>query len=472
MDNHKLGVIVPYRNRGEHIIKFLNRTKLYLDRHKINHEIIIVNQDNAKQFNRGMLLNIGFKYAQKLNCDYVVFHDVDMLPYNVDYSYSDFPIHLATGFKDKESNNKLFDEYFGGVTLFPMDVFKKIDGYSNKYWDWGYEDTDLLHRCRKHNVKLETIKIKNTGSNCATLKFNGVDAYVKGKNIFNFNRDTTLFISFYPENLELDHTKDSDDFSLFSVPGYDTSISFNSFSRYNFCTFTNKNEPLYVNSPITTNYKTNISVTFDSQKKIISVYQDGLLRDDLTFKHILSYSNEDNFYLGVGNPNRHGDHRYFKGHIDSFASFNSCLDKNEILEISKNKYLGLTQNFGNYKSSGNLNTYYDAKFVKNYKLIDLSGNNNDGTIVNCEITELIVDEYKKIKIPHRRESIFECLPHEENGFSNNSWKKKATRWNQLRFHNEVCKNDNLIKNDGLSTLEFIEYGVTVDNNITHVNVGI
>ena len=198
----KLGVIVPYRNREEHLEKFKKRIKLYLNKHKIDYELIIVNQDNAKQFNRGMLLNIGFKYAEELNCDYVVFHDVDMLPQNVDYSYSEYPIHLATGFKSEEYNSKLFEEYFGGVTLFPMDDFKKVDGYSNKYWDWGYEDTDLLHRCRKHNIKLNTLKLKNVGPNCSALKFNGIDAYVKGKNTFDLNKDISFFVSFYPSELE------------------------------------------------------------------------------------------------------------------------------------------------------------------------------------------------------------------------------------------------------------------------------
>ena len=31
----------------------------------IDYEIIIVDQDSARQFNRGMLLNIGFKYAEQ-----------------------------------------------------------------------------------------------------------------------------------------------------------------------------------------------------------------------------------------------------------------------------------------------------------------------------------------------------------------------------------------------------------------------
>jgi TldD protein len=50
---------------------------------------------------------------------------------DVDYSYSEFPLHLATGFilDEGEKEREIFDEYFGGVTLFPIEAFEKIDGY-------------------------------------------------------------------------------------------------------------------------------------------------------------------------------------------------------------------------------------------------------------------------------------------------------------------------------------------------------
>ena len=99
---NKLGVIVPYRNRYEQLITFKESITKYLESKNINFELIIVEQDNAKLFNRGMLLNIGFKYARKSGCNYVVFHDVDMIPLAVDYSYSKTPIHLATGFLDNK----------------------------------------------------------------------------------------------------------------------------------------------------------------------------------------------------------------------------------------------------------------------------------------------------------------------------------------------------------------------------------
>ena len=84
----------------------------------------------------------------------------------------------------------------------------------------------------------------------------------------------------------------------------------------------------------------------------------------------------------------------------------------------------------------------------------------------------IKSNIKQIKIPWRRKSYFYSLSHEENGFFNNKWKDQSTRWNQLRFFNEVSKNDDLLLNDGLSDLQFIEYGIENEGNITTINVGI
>ena len=111
--NHKLGIIVPYRNRPYQLRTFLLHMIDYLSSKDITrYEIFVIDQDNAKQFNRGMLLNIGHTYAKKAKCDYIVFHDVDMLPVDVDYSYSDKPLHLATNFvldedeKERDVNKK------------------------------------------------------------------------------------------------------------------------------------------------------------------------------------------------------------------------------------------------------------------------------------------------------------------------------------------------------------------------------
>jgi hypothetical protein len=272
MSNHKLGIIVPYRDRYFDLIKFKNRITEYLSDSGINYYLIIVEQDDAKSFNRGKLLNIGTIYAKKLGCDYVVFHDLDMLPEEVDYSYSDIPLHLATNLiGTKDFKRIVFDQYFGGVTLFPIETFEEINGYSNNYWGWGYEDDDLFYRCDYYNIPLETKRITIDGGNTAALNFNGKNAYVKSKNIFDFNNKTTynpngkltIFVSFNPDELELNGDKKEDIMSIFTIPGYDCTITYNSYRRYTFQIFTDQKKFAFIHSDILPNFKTNLTVTID-----------------------------------------------------------------------------------------------------------------------------------------------------------------------------------------------------------------
>jgi N-terminal region of glycosyl transferase group 7/N-terminal domain of galactosyltransferase len=475
MDKHKLGIIVPYRDRERDLPIFIEHMTSYLDNKDIHYEIIIVGQDNGKQFNRGMLLNVGYIYAKKLKCTYMVFHDIDMLPIDVDYSFSETPLHMATDFilEQDEKKREVFEEYFGGVTMFSMEAFEKINGYSNKYWGWGYEDTDLLYRCKVNDIPLDTHKIKNIGKKGMALKFNGVTSYVKCNNTIDLNNNATFFVSFHPEKFILDHTKESDEFSVFSIPGWDFAICYNSFMRYNFCAFDTNHNPYFVNSEIKTNYKTNMVVVLDRNEKFMKVYQDGILIGQTgPFKKLYFYRKEPKFYLGAGKPGREKIPNLFKGTIDSFAYYDEILSDDEIFDISTNTERYLNEDFGKYKSKEFLKIYYDADFIEKYCLTDLTGNNNNGKIMNCEIVFQGYDEYTEVKIPHRRKSLFKSLKHDENGVLGNKWKDQATRWNQLRFHNEVFLNPKLIEEDGISNLEFIEHGKKHKGKILHVNVGI
>lgn len=466
MDRHRLGIIIPFRGRHQQLSELQTSLENKFSNREIDYRIIVVEQDDAKLFNRGFLLNIGFMLADKMGCDYVVFHDVDMLPVDVDYSYSEVPLHLATNFviDASEKPRELFEEYFGGVTLFPSETFKKINGYSNKYWGWGFEDTDLLLRCSEKNVELDIMKISNIGNNGQVLKFNGVDSYVECKNIIDLKSDLTISATFHPEKLRLNHLSDTDTFTVFSIPGWDFSISYNSFSRYNFCTFDSLSNVLYVNSKIKTNYRTNITVTIDRKINTIKVYQDGDLigiieKFDGLYKN---YNTKKNFYLGVGNPNREGDPNFFKGEINFFAYFDEVLTDDEVK--------GILIDTNDLPKS--LKLHYDSTEIENYKLKDLTDNGNDGEIVKCEITDVILDDVKEVKIPFRRKSLFKSLKHEENGFYKNKWKHQATRWNQLRFINEVSYDNELLENDGLSTTEFVLHGKQKTGRITHVKIGI
>jgi hypothetical protein len=470
----KLGVIVPYRDRYTQLISFKNSIVKYLNSKGIEFELIVVEQDNGTAFNRGKLLNIGFLEAEKLKCDYVVFHDVDMLPIDVDYSYTDVPLHLATNFiTDSKTKRVLFDEYFGGVTIFPTETFKRINGYSNEYWGWGFEDNDLLYRCKTFGIPLDKKEIPNMGGNTAALKFNGVNAYVKSKNVINVRRPLTLFVSFYPDETVLNHKKDEDIYTVLGIPGYDLVISYNSYKRYSFNIFDTDNKPLYINTDIKPSYKTNIVITLNPKTKHITMYQDGEFVKRIVYRTPpMNYIKEAYFYLGAASPERSGDEKWFKGIINSVAIFDDVLEEEEIREISTNKYFGLTQSFGEYKSPHNLKLYYDAKFIKEYKLIDLSGNDNSGEIVNCEIVGYSVDSTKLIDVPFRRNGTFRLLTHEENGYMDNSWKNKTTRYNQLRFENEVSKRYIDTMNDGLNNCEYKIHSKVKVKNQTHIVVGL
>jgi len=134
-----LSIIIPYRDRSDHLEVFIRETKGKINADR--YDIIVVNQDDDKPFNRAKLLNIGFDYM-KDKSDYFCFHDIDMIPINIDYSYPDKPYHLAVNVPQSTIS------YYGGVNIFNKTDFLKINGFSNEYWGWGGEDDDLLNRIR------------------------------------------------------------------------------------------------------------------------------------------------------------------------------------------------------------------------------------------------------------------------------------------------------------------------------------
>jgi predicted glycosyltransferase involved in capsule biosynthesis len=148
--SEKLAIIVPYRDREEHLKKFIPFIEScdFLD--GIDYEILIVEQEEGKPFNRGKLLNVGAIHSH--TSSYYCFHDVDMLPLISDYSYVLNPTHLA-GEAEQFGFKLPYQGYFGGVTLFDKHSFIKVNGYSNDYWGWGAEDDDVMFRCVAKEIK-------------------------------------------------------------------------------------------------------------------------------------------------------------------------------------------------------------------------------------------------------------------------------------------------------------------------------
>ena len=144
----RLAIIVPFRDRHEHLKKFIPYMSTYLTMQGHDFEILIVEQEHGKPFNRGKLCNVGYNSVQ---ADYYVFHDVDMLPITADYSACLSPTHLVASATQFEKGIP-YDTYFGGVTMFPNADFMQVNGFSNEFWGWGSEDDDLIRRCANEKL--------------------------------------------------------------------------------------------------------------------------------------------------------------------------------------------------------------------------------------------------------------------------------------------------------------------------------
>ena len=93
----RLAIVVPYRDRAEHLAKFVPHMLAYFERDKLDRQIAvtinIIEQKGDAPFNRGRLANCGFLLTKK-ESDYVCIHDVDYLPMWADYSWSQNPSRL------------------------------------------------------------------------------------------------------------------------------------------------------------------------------------------------------------------------------------------------------------------------------------------------------------------------------------------------------------------------------------------
>ncbi|XP_007116252.2 beta-1,4-galactosyltransferase 1 isoform X1 [Physeter macrocephalus] len=145
---HKVAIIIPFRNRQEHLKYWLYYLHPILQRQQLDYGIYVINQAGESMFNRAKLLNVGFKEALKdydYNC--FVFSDVDLIPMNDHNTYRCFsqPRHISVAM-DKFGFSLPYVQYFGGVSALSKQQFLTINGFPNNYWGWGGEDDDIFNR--------------------------------------------------------------------------------------------------------------------------------------------------------------------------------------------------------------------------------------------------------------------------------------------------------------------------------------
>jgi len=96
-------------------------------------------------------------------------------PLPVPYDFNDDPLFLADGavktfriFDETDEEKIIFNEtvkwtsvdLVGGVLIFPFELFRQINGYSNEFSGWGGEDDDMRFRLAAKKIKIQRPKVK------------------------------------------------------------------------------------------------------------------------------------------------------------------------------------------------------------------------------------------------------------------------------------------------------------------------
>lgn len=148
-----LGVLVPYRDRRDQLDVFASHMRTYLHARGVPFRIYVAEQTDAGAFNRGWALNAAFLFAEP-EVDYVVFHDVDMLPLpGVDYRYDPRADvrHLSTRISQFGFSIP-YDEYCSGAFVASKAFVRSINGFATQFWGWGGEDDEFCARVAKKKV--------------------------------------------------------------------------------------------------------------------------------------------------------------------------------------------------------------------------------------------------------------------------------------------------------------------------------
>ena len=458
----KLGVCVPYRNREAHLKEFVPRVGKFLEERGIDYCMYFGHQVDDKLFNRGAMKNIAAKHAFEDGCDYIVWHDIDMIPVDdhCDYSFpKDNPRHIAVNIS-KHNYHLKYEDYFGGAVIFSKEQVERTNGYSNDYWDWGMEDDDLFWRCIYEgyaNISYLDYKDKTN----TYLRFNGYDSHVKFpssptlKDLTHRSHTISILVRAFQQQDKMSiyligsDNKQFVEYPILRRPGYDYSISYNNSRAYTSMLWNTFNKPYYQWMKRFENQWSWVTIATDAYEKKIHVYMNGVESQSSsgtgtdspsTYEGNLKRYMDMDYYLGTSpflgddNPGK-----YFKGDMAKLMMWDRCLSKEEILSSFNNTVDGLV---------------LDYDFSHDKLLKDQTGNNNNGLVTSCFKLEEEIKVPNTV-VPYRTPGRMDCLEHPDEGFHEGSWiKGKTTARNEERFIMQMQQGTIDYKNDGMNTLKY------------------
>jgi hypothetical protein len=464
----KLGVCVPYRNRESHLKEFIPAVGKYLEEQGIEYCIYFGHQTDNKLFNRGAMKNIAAKHAFEDGCDYIVWHDIDMIPEEgCDYTFpNETPIHIATNISQMDYKLK-YEEYFGGAVIFSKEQVEKTNGYSNDYWDWGMEDDDLFWRCVLEGYADDSY-MKFSSEPKHFLSFDGKSSYVhipttrSLRNLTSRSHTISVLVRAHQqeEKVPIWLVGDTDrrfcEYPILRRPGYDYGLSYNNSRAYTAQLWNNQREHLYQWMKRYENRWTLVTLVVDEND--IHFYMNGKESDarhgtgthsPQHFEGMLKRYGMVDYYLGTTTSVGLNDvNKWFKGDIAEVKMWDRALSKDEVEQLITTPI------------EENLILHYD---FKDGLVLDKSGNDNNGIAYNCE------NKIEEIKIPytiipHRRPGRLRCLPHKDEGLVKiegvDKWAKgETTARNERRYVLQMQQGKWDYKSDGIAQLNYELVGI-------------
>jgi hypothetical protein len=422
-----------------------------------------------KLFNRGAMKNVAAKHAFEDGCDYIVWHDIDMIPEEgCDYSFPDkHPIHIATNISQMDYKLK-YEEYFGGAVIFSKEQVERTNGYSNDYWDWGMEDDDLFWRCVLEGYANDSYMNYNTTIQ-NYLHFNGKASYIKIeknntlRNLTSRSHTISVLVRANQQEEKVPIWLIGDDdrrfceYPIIRRPGFDYGISYNNSRAYTAQLWDSEQNHLYQWIKRYENQWSWVTLSVDSVNQNIHFYLNGKESDarhgtgttsPLHYDNRLKSYGLDDYYIGTTTSvGKNEPNKWFKGDIAKIMMWNRKLEKEEVEnlqnELPKN---GLVLHY-------DFNNEIDARIAT-----DLSGNNINGEIKRCELKS------DQIKIPYtiipfRRQGRLRCLPHQDEGLIKvggvDKWAKgETTARNEKRYVLQMQQGSWDYKSDGIAQLKY------------------
>lgn len=167
---HKFSIVIPFRDRHEHLSVLVPHLRNYAKERGISIEIIVVEQNDTNPLRRGALRNEGVRVSTG---DIIVLHDVDYLPnINTDYWVEGTDVFRAVNQVEfvkmdgsprdeldipsgyRHFKKSVDSNFFGGVLSIKRDVFLKINGYNPLFEGWGLEDDEFRERIILNKLKV------------------------------------------------------------------------------------------------------------------------------------------------------------------------------------------------------------------------------------------------------------------------------------------------------------------------------